>query len=120
MNRKQIIEAMARALCISDGLDPDQEWLIRPGFRHDTHRRWETYAHHAEKSLTALETAIPGLADVIEGRAYVVHGGTLRDAVSCLRQNAQHAANTMDSPRAKWMNNSADHLTSAMIEARPK
>ncbi len=60
-----VIEAMARAICAERGTDPEWPHNGGPGW-------WTTYRGDAEEALTALRTARPDVAALLDGEALAV------------------------------------------------
>lgn len=99
---RQIIEAMALAAWIAGGgLDGDPV---------EAERRWSAvgrgiYIKKQKAALTALEAAIPGLADVIAGKAAIVPNEATADmqeriwlAAQLQHANSQYAAMIATTP----------------------
>lgn len=51
--RAELIEVMARAICASDGYDPDHDGNDESG----TFSQWMSYRDDAEAALTAIESS---------------------------------------------------------------
>lgn len=56
----EMIERVARALCVADGLDPDADWrrsdqsMLAVAIPEGEEQRWRTYASYARAAISAL------------------------------------------------------------------
>ena len=120
MNREQIIERMARA--IYDTL----EGPINTQDAMRQMRQWHSAQQLATAALTVLREAIPGLADVISGKAVVIAINALREAErqarsACLMPPDGGSPTDGEADVADRAGNIIRTLADrAMIEARPK
>lgn len=77
MKREELIEAMARGVCEERGTDPDAEVFWYREYGVDLYRtNWRQHADSVNAALATLEARIPGLADLIDGKAAIVPAET--------------------------------------------
>jgi hypothetical protein len=73
MTRDQIIETMARAICAADGRECEELHPCDRGPPCTCPRYvWEAHREKASNTLEALCIAIPGLSDIVDGKAVPV------------------------------------------------
>ena len=108
MTRDQIIEAVARAIARDAGHDPDD---MVPGATKEAGRVWRQFIGIAETVIAA----IPGLADVLDGKAVIVPA---EPTSAMIRDGVSHRMSTCISGENPWAEDTRS-LYAALIAARP-